>query len=504
MSCRIYCGTPIDNVSAYLTDGYITIYGDINNYTVTQEFITACAAALPSVSSISLEDIIVIGPRAFQGLGSISHVDMYLPDTITTIGDYAFSGIGSITEITLPTSLTDEGFGDYIFKDCPSLDIVTFRIPSSLTTIPLGTFQNCNGLDQVKTTNTTAPDTIEFPNTIKTIENYAFSGCASFGHKMILPDSLQRIGAYAFANCNSLASITFGKGLNKETTGGFVPLPTPQNVTLCSHRQFRYMKVTILEASSGYSINLNSEFKHCMYQDHFMIFLNHKLVPMNSVFAHSIDETPLDRPRLYLDIPVSANDILEIFYISNDLRSLNVNVENGVKQSNTNGEPIDKIANSAYIRFQSPFYCVSSKHSIFVFLNGKKIPMSQMEDISDTIIKILNNQESCERLEIFSHIDNETINDLVFVKDGLSHEDAKITNIDLNTLQTYESPAKLDKLLNNSTDTQLNTLFETTSAVTGTVAIVNGEYQSRNQVLQRILSDYTIAGDPGEWIANVK
>lgn len=504
MACRIYCGSNIESIPSYLTDGDITIYGDSNNYTITKEFVIACVNAVPAVHRIALENIIVIGPEAFQDLGPVSDIDMYIPDTITTIGDYAFSGLGAINEIVLPTSLTDEGFGDYVFKNCPSLNIVTFRLPSSVTKIPIGTFQNCTALNRVNTSETTGK-TIEFPNTITNIENYAFSGCGSFGQVMILPNSLERIGAYAFANCGSLQNVTIGNGLNTGGGGGeFEPLPTPQNITLCSHRQFRYMKQLIMSSSDNYTVNLNDEFKYCMYQDHFMVFLNHKLVPMNSVFAHTIDETPLDRPKLYLDVPVTVNDILEIFYITNDLRSLSTNVENDIEQTNVNGEPINKIANSAYIRFESPFYCVSSKHSIFVFLNGKKIPASQMEDISDTIIKILNNQESCERLEIFSHIDNETINDTVFIKDGLSHELEKIGQVDLSTLETYENPCKLDELLNHSTDDQLNILFETTSSVTGSVPIINANYQSKEQVLQRILNDYVIEGDPGTWIANVK
>jgi len=278
----------------------------------------------------------------------------------------------------------------------------------------------------------------------------------------------------------------------------------PGNITLCSHRQFRYMKTIVSASSDSYKLNLNNEFKYCTYQSHFMIFHNHKLVPMNSIIAHTIDKTPLDKPVLYLDISVSIGDIIEVFYISNDLRSLNSNVENGTKRLNDNGQPIDQIQNTAYIRFESPLYTVSSKHSLFVFLNGKKIPMFNMEDISDTIIKILNNQESCERLEILNHIGNETINDKVFIKDGLSHENNKIQSIDLSTLQTYENPCKLDELLNHSSDAQLNTLFETTSSVTGTVAIVNGNYQSKDTILQRILADYVISGDPGEWIANVK
>lgn len=503
MACRIYCGTDINLVSTYLTDGYITIYGDSNNNTVTKEFVLACKNAVPAVKSISLEDIIVIGPKAFQDLGPVTDINIYIPDTITTIGDYAFSGLGAINNITLPTSLTDEGFGDHVFKNCPSLNVVTFRLPTSLTTIPIGTFQNCTALKQVNTSDSTG-DVIEFPNNITNIENYAFAGCGSFGATMILPDSLERIGAYAFANCGSLQNVTIGSGLNTGSSSEFQPLPTPQNITLCSHRQFRYMKQLIMSDLDNYNIELNDEFKYCMYQDHFMVFLNHKLIPKNSVFAHTIDDTPLDRPKLYLDIPVSANDTLEIFYITNDLRSLRINVENDIEQTNINGEPINKIANSAYIRFRSPFYCVSSKHSLFVFLNGKKIPTSQMEDISDTIIKILNNQESCERLEIFSHIDNETINDSVFIKDGLSHEFEKIGQIDLSTLETYENSCKLDELLNHSTDDQLNILFETNSSVTGSVPIINENYQSKKQVLQRILDDYTITGDPGAWIANVK
>ena len=168
MACRIYCGTPISEVGNYLTDTYITIYGDDNNNTVTNEFISACASVLPAIHSISLEDIIIIGERAFQGLGSLTNVDMH-SDTITTIGDYAFSGIGSINEIELPSSLTNEGFGKYVFANCSSLNVVIFRVPTSLTTIPTGTFQRCTALNIVKTSETAQSDLIEFPNTFLTI-----------------------------------------------------------------------------------------------------------------------------------------------------------------------------------------------------------------------------------------------------------------------------------------------------------------------------------------------
>lgn len=510
MASRIYCGTSIDIVSTYLKDGDITIYGDSENNTITKEFIDACVAAAPAINCISLENIVIIEEAAFQGMGSLSNVQMYLPDTITTIGDYAFMGCGAINYIEIPSSLTDEGFGKYVFKNCPSLEVVTFRVPTKLTKLPIGTFQNCTGLNAVNTSETTENRLTTFPDTFTTIGKYAFDGCGSLGSKLVFPNSIQSIEAYAFRYCGSIQSITFGNGLNtgSNETGESEDEPTtelipPQNITLCSKRQFRYTRVTVREASDNFEFDLPEEFKYCMYQNHFMIFKNQRLIPPNSVFAHSIDSTNIDRPRLYLSVPVESGDIIDVFYVTNDLRQLTTHIENTDTKVNENGETVHSIPSTNYIRLKSPLYALSSKHSLFVFLNGKKVAMSDMEDISDTIIKIMTDQKTRDRLEIFTHLDNEVLNQHVFIRDGLSHDPSKIKEIDVTTFETYQEPCKLDKMLNNSTDAALNKLFGNYVISSSSESEIDGEYYSKQQVLNKILEDFIISSNPADWIAEV-
>jgi hypothetical protein len=49
---------------------------------------------------------------------------------------------------------------------------------------------------------------IQLPNTITSIENFAFVNCANFT-EVIIPSGVKSLGGYAFANCSKLIKITF-------------------------------------------------------------------------------------------------------------------------------------------------------------------------------------------------------------------------------------------------------------------------------------------------------
>ena len=137
-----------------------------------------------------------------------------------------------------------------------------------------------------------------------------------------------------------------------------------------------------------------------------------------------------------------------------------------------------------YIKFHSPLYAISSKHSCFVFLNGKKVRMDELTDISDTIMAIdtdyarENKDYQAVRLEVINHLDARDIIEQVFIHDGLNHvdEDARnqftrttkpnlykdtmrIKSFALSELDNYSDRTLLDKILNDLADENLSKLF---------------------------------------------
>lgn len=61
---------------------------------------------------------------------------------------------------------------------------------------------------------------ITIPDTVKTIQSYAFSGCSRLNN-LVIPDSVQSIGSYCFKGCESLKNIVI-----------------PDSVTLIDHAAF--------------------------------------------------------------------------------------------------------------------------------------------------------------------------------------------------------------------------------------------------------------------------
>ena len=100
--------------------------------------------------------------------------------------------------VEIPNGVTT--LGDYAFQGCTSLTEITF--PDSLTTINQNAFSGCTGL-----TNITLPDSLT------TINSSAFSGCTGLTN-ITLPDSLTTINQNAFGDCSGLTEID----LNNVTT----------------------------------------------------------------------------------------------------------------------------------------------------------------------------------------------------------------------------------------------------------------------------------------------
>ena len=117
--------------------------------------------------------------------------------------DFA-SDIGAIPSGGVEFSNSPQSFD--LIKNISNLHVT---IPSGVTSIV--NFTNCVGLLS-----------IDIPDTVLSIGNYAFYGCTGLTN-VVLPDSINSLGSSVFAGCSDLQYITLSKNitqLNNETFYG--------------------------------------------------------------------------------------------------------------------------------------------------------------------------------------------------------------------------------------------------------------------------------------------
>ena len=172
--------------------------------------------------------------------------EVVIPDSVTDIGNAAFSNCGDLTSVTMGNSV--KTIGGAAFYLCTELSDIS--IPESVTKIGGSIFQYTsveytvveNGVyyldgwvidadmdivsgdyaikegtvgiadsafyDGAWGVNTSLTG-VTIPNTVKTIGNSAFMGCAGLT-SLEIPSSVKLIGKSAFYDCNGLTNVTIG------------------------------------------------------------------------------------------------------------------------------------------------------------------------------------------------------------------------------------------------------------------------------------------------------
>ena len=219
-----FCG--FDNVTSILISEKVASIGDDAFFDCT------------SLTSITIpESVESIGERAFAGCTSLANIT--IPSSIISSGDSAFNECDSltnvyyngtiedwcnitfnygysnplaftenfymldendeyqeVTEIEIPNTISSLSFHFYQFKNLKSI-----IIPSSVTSIGIGTFYNCSSLTS-----------IEIPSSVESMGDYAFYGCSSIT-SIEIPSSVESIGKSAFYECTSLETLTIQEGV---------------------------------------------------------------------------------------------------------------------------------------------------------------------------------------------------------------------------------------------------------------------------------------------------
>ena len=126
----------------------------------------------------------------------IPYTDVIVQGETTTICTLAFANT-PVQKVQLPSTLTTIRYG--AFQNCTALKQIT--LPKSMTFIEGGAFQNCSALTS-----------ISVPQNVTYLGASAFSGCTSLT-SATLPEAITRISSGLFENCSSLTTVQASSAL---------------------------------------------------------------------------------------------------------------------------------------------------------------------------------------------------------------------------------------------------------------------------------------------------
>ena len=116
--------------------------------------------------------------------------------TVTAIGSSAFRDLTALIYAKLPASINIISMN--AFMNCTALKKLDLGACTSLTSLPYGFARNDRQLR-----------TVILPDSLTSIEDYAFSGCTSISRIMINA----ALGSYVFQGCTSLSEVKLGRGV---------------------------------------------------------------------------------------------------------------------------------------------------------------------------------------------------------------------------------------------------------------------------------------------------
>ena len=174
-------------------EGKVLTYADIS-----AEKINAYAFAnFKRLEEVRLSKTAVLSPYAFERCSSLKRI--VLSDGIKEIPDGCFWGGAALEEVVLPDGV--ERIGVHAFAGAGFKKIV---FPADLQVIDKKAFDNCVNLEEA-----------ELPARLKTVKEYAFYGNNNLRSVRSVGNDLERVETYAFAYCDSLEEVVFNDGLKE-------------------------------------------------------------------------------------------------------------------------------------------------------------------------------------------------------------------------------------------------------------------------------------------------
>lgn len=157
----------------------------------------------------------------------IPYTDVIVQGETTTICTLAFANT-PVQKVQLPSTLTTIRYG--AFQNCTALKQIT--LPKSMTFIEGGAFQNCSALSSILV-----------PQNVTYLGASAFSGCTSLT-SATLPQAITRISSGLFENCSSLTTVQASSALTSIGSRAFAETSAlssftfPQTLTAVGEESF--------------------------------------------------------------------------------------------------------------------------------------------------------------------------------------------------------------------------------------------------------------------------
>ena len=131
--------------------------------------------------------------------------DLVIPNSVTSIKNYAFSGCSVLTSVTIPNSVTS--IGGNAFSGCSGLTSVHISDIVAWCNIEFGDI-NSNPLYKAHHLYLDGEEVkdLVIPNSVTSIEDYAFLGCSGLT-SVTIGNSVESIGGNAFSDCSGLTSV---------------------------------------------------------------------------------------------------------------------------------------------------------------------------------------------------------------------------------------------------------------------------------------------------------
>jgi len=161
-----------------------------------------CFSYADNIRSIHIPDSVKkIGKFAIDGCKNLKNIN--IPDSVVIIEDYAFSGCESLTFIYIPESV--KFIGNNIFSGCLNLQKIDISKDNPNYTIKDNVLFSKDISNLLSYTVSKPEKYYTVPNTVTRIGGEAFSDSSLIG--INLPESLRTIEHLAFSGCRSLEYI---------------------------------------------------------------------------------------------------------------------------------------------------------------------------------------------------------------------------------------------------------------------------------------------------------